>query len=217
MSDATAQVCFYAMTGHLSPEPARSPLMVVISEADGSLPTPYRLGNTWVPADHTGGQPMSCKGIGRPSAVRFRLGTSCSFNIVATRRLRLARHRASIKRTHIERFSRTGDRQRLESMVRYAMIRMTRTSVGERQMISVKLKAVICSALTLIFIGGTSVAAPLSQAAHAALKAVTTVSLIEQTHGCHLTCKLGPVWRWGGAIRYHRHVHCVPVRCRSPN
>jgi hypothetical protein len=44
-----------------------------------------------------------------------------------------------------------------------------------------------------------STAAPLSQAASVTIRAAATLSSIEQVHGCHL----GPVARWGGAVRLH--------------
>jgi hypothetical protein len=82
-------------------------------------------------------------------------------------------------------------------------------------MIKSSLLAAIGAALALTLIASAGTAAPLSQAAEGTLSAAATLDLVEQTHGCHRTCLLGRVPRWGGAIRLHRHVEpaCVPVRC----
>jgi hypothetical protein len=72
---------------------------------------------------------------------------------------------------------------------------------------------VAVTALALTLIARAGVAASFSQAADATIKAAET--LVEQAHGIHRSCRLGPVSRWGGAVRWHRHVgpaH-VPVRC----
>jgi hypothetical protein len=67
----------------------------------------------------------------------------------------------------------------------------------------------------LVFAGSTCVAAPLSLGADATINATAKMSLIEYTHGRHRACVVGRVPRWGGAIRFHRHVgpNNVPVRC----
>ena len=68
--------------------------------------------------------------------------------------------------------------------------------------------------LALVLIAEIGVAAPLSQGADATIKAAATLTMIEQTHGIHRTCRLGWVSRWGVA-RWHRHIGVtnVPVRC----
>jgi hypothetical protein len=60
-----------------------------------------------------------------------------------------------------------------------------------------------------------STAGPLGNAADATI-AAATMSLIEQTHACHRSCRLVRVPRWDGVVRLHRHVgpRCVPARCR---
>jgi hypothetical protein len=41
------------------------------------------------------------------------------------------------------------------------------------------------------------------------------LTLVEQAHGVHRSCRLGPVRRWNRTVRWHRHVGVasVPVRC----
>jgi hypothetical protein len=82
-------------------------------------------------------------------------------------------------------------------------------------MAKLNLLAAVGSAFVLAFVGTTSVAAPLSLGAGATMSAAAEVSLIENTHGRHRACVVGRVPRWGGAIRFHRHVGAahVPVRC----
>ena len=77
------------------------------------------------------------------------------------------------------------------------------------------LLAAFSGARALALVAGAGVAAPFSQAADATLRAAATLNLIEDVHGTHRACRLGRVPRWGGAVRWHRHVgpgH-VPVRC----
>ena len=72
---------------------------------------------------------------------------------------------------------------------------------------------VAISALALVTTTGA--AAPLNQAADATIKAAETLTLVEQAHGVHRSCRLGPVRRWSRTVRWHRHVGVasVPVRC----
>jgi hypothetical protein len=82
-------------------------------------------------------------------------------------------------------------------------------------MTKLNLLAAAGGALALVLIAKTGVgAAPLSQGADATIKAAATLTMVEQTHGIHRTCRLGWVSRWGVA-RWHRHVGVtnVPVRC----
>jgi hypothetical protein len=87
--------------------------------------------------------------------------------------------------------------------------------IERRGMTRLKILAGIGGGLALAFVAGACAAAPLSQAADATVRAVATMNLIEQVHGCHRACSLGRVQRWGGILRLHRHVGpaCVPVRC----
>jgi len=82
-------------------------------------------------------------------------------------------------------------------------------------MAKLNLLATVCSVFVLAVVGSTGVAAPPSLGADAMISAAAEVSLIDHTHGCHRACRVGRVPRWGGAIRFHRHVGpaCVPVRC----
>jgi hypothetical protein len=70
-------------------------------------------------------------------------------------------------------------------------------------------------AFILAFAASTGVTAPLSLGADATIRATAEVNLIEPTHGRHRACVVGRVPRWGGAVRFHRHVgpNNVPVRC----
>jgi hypothetical protein len=65
-------------------------------------------------------------------------------------------------------------------------------------MTKLNLLAAMGSAIMLALIAGTSAAAPLSQAADATIKAAGTLTIVEQAHGIHRSCQLGPVRRWGG-------------------
>lgn len=69
-------------------------------------------------------------------------------------------------------------------------------------------------ALALVLIAEIAGAAPLSQGADATIEAAATLTLVEQTHGVHRTCRLGWVSRWR-VTRWHRHIGVsnVPVRC----
>jgi len=71
--------------------------------------------------------------------------------------------------------------------------------------------AAVSGVLALALVARPSTARPVGNAADATIAAATT-SLIEQTHGCHRSCRLVRVPRWGGTVRLHRHVgpHCVP-------
>jgi len=82
-------------------------------------------------------------------------------------------------------------------------------------MAKLNLLGAVCSAFVLSVVGSTGVAAPLSLGADAMISAAAEVSLIDHTHGCHRACRVGRVPRWGGAIRFHRHVgrNHAPVRC----
>ena len=73
----------------------------------------------------------------------------------------------------------------------------------------------VVGGLALALVAGTVPAAPVGQGSTVLVKANATISSMELTHGCHRACVLGRVPRWGGAIRFHRHVgpNCVPVRC----
>jgi hypothetical protein len=77
-----------------------------------------------------------------------------------------------------------------------------------------RLSAAVGGAIALTVVAGTGVAATFSQSADALLQATATLSSVEQMHGCHRSCRLGRVPRWGGIVRLHRHVgSCRPVRC----
>jgi hypothetical protein len=72
----------------------------------------------------------------------------------------------------------------------------------------------------LLFIGGCiltlALAASVTQAAPPLLKHPTAEeTLVLRVHDCNRLCRLGPVPRWGGVVRWHRHVgyRCLPVRC----
>jgi hypothetical protein len=82
-------------------------------------------------------------------------------------------------------------------------------------MSKLSLLAAVSGALVLAFVARTGIAAPLSLGADATISAGAEVSLIEHTHGRHRACVVGRVPRWGGAIRFHRHVGRAntPVRC----
>ncbi|MCC6778001.1 MAG: hypothetical protein IT537_15415 [Hyphomicrobiales bacterium] len=82
-------------------------------------------------------------------------------------------------------------------------------------MIRLNRLAALGGLLALTLLAGNGAAAPLGQGADAILKASAGGSTIERVHGCHRACVLGRVPRWGGVIRFHRHVgpNCVPVRC----
>jgi hypothetical protein len=88
-------------------------------------------------------------------------------------------------------------------------------SLGRTNMAKLNVLAAVGSAFVLAFVGTTGIAAPLSLGADATMSAAAQVSLIEQTHGTHRACVVGRVPRWGGAIRFHRHVgrNNAPVRC----
>jgi len=74
--------------------------------------------------------------------------------------------------------------------------------------------AAVGGVLVVALVARISVAAPLSQAADATIRAAATMSLVEQAHGCNRVCRVGWVPRWG-VVRFHRHVgsSCRPVRC----
>jgi hypothetical protein len=40
-------------------------------------------------------------------------------------------------------------------------------------------------------------------------------TLVQKAFGCHRSCERGPVPRWDGIVRWHRHVGrgCAPVAC----
>jgi len=75
--------------------------------------------------------------------------------------------------------------------------------------------ATVGGAVTIAIVANISVAAPVSQGAGATIKAAATLNLVEQAHGTHRACLRGPVARWGGIVRWHRHVGVahVPVGC----
>ncbi len=75
--------------------------------------------------------------------------------------------------------------------------------------------ATFVAAIALAFVANTSIAAPLGRGADAVAGAAATLNSVEQAHGFHRACRLGRVSRWGGVVRFHRHVgHAgVPVRC----
>jgi hypothetical protein len=77
------------------------------------------------------------------------------------------------------------------------------------------LSAAVGGALALALVSGVSVALPLGLGAGAAIESAATLSIIEQVHGTHRSCRLGRVWQWNGAVRLHRHVGSrnSPVRC----
>ncbi len=82
-------------------------------------------------------------------------------------------------------------------------------------MIGLNRLAAIAGVLGFVLVAGNGAAAPLGQGADAMLKAADSMSSIERVHGCHRACLLGRVPRWGGVVRFHRHVgpSCIPVRC----
>jgi hypothetical protein len=81
-------------------------------------------------------------------------------------------------------------------------------------MTKLNLLAAAGGALSVVLIAKIGVAAPLSQGADATIKAAATLTMVEQTHGSHRTCRLGRVSRWR-VTRWHRHIGLsnVPVRC----
>jgi hypothetical protein len=70
------------------------------------------------------------------------------------------------------------------------------------------------AALTFTFAANISVAAPLSHGAGTLIEYAATLKLVEAVHGTHRVFA-GRVPRWGGVVRWHRHVGAahVPVRC----
>ena len=86
-------------------------------------------------------------------------------------------------------------------------------------MTRLKFGLTVAGALALALVARTGAAASFGQLpADAISRAAAALSSTEQVMGCHRACVRGPVWRWGGAIRWHRHVPgprgaCMPVRC----
>jgi hypothetical protein len=74
--------------------------------------------------------------------------------------------------------------------------------------------ATLGAAVALVLVTNVSGAAPLSHGAVAIIDANATLSLVEQVHGAHRSCRRGWVSRWR-MTRWHRHVGVsrVPVRC----
>jgi hypothetical protein len=70
-------------------------------------------------------------------------------------------------------------------------------------------------ALVLVLTMSASRALPLSLGSEAAIQSAGTLTVIEQVHGTHRSCRLGRVWHWGNVVRLHRHVgsRYTPVRC----
>ena len=64
-------------------------------------------------------------------------------------------------------------------------------------------------------LGQPGVAGPLAQSADAIAKGAITIDEVVKVHGCNRVCRLGPVPRWGGIVRWHRHVGPArePIRC----
>jgi hypothetical protein len=77
------------------------------------------------------------------------------------------------------------------------------------------LSAAVSGALALTVTITASVALPVSLGAEATIESAGTLTVIEQVHRTHRSCRLGRVWQWGGAVRLHRHVgpRNTPVRC----
>jgi hypothetical protein len=87
--------------------------------------------------------------------------------------------------------------------------------IGRTDVTKVNLLAMLGGALALALAATAGVAAPFSQGADATLRAAATLNSIEHVHGTHRACRLGRVPRWGGVVRWHRHVgpRNLPVRC----
>jgi hypothetical protein len=70
--------------------------------------------------------------------------------------------------------------------------------------------------LALALMTTATMAAPLAHPGDAVAQAAGSIGIVGQVHGCNRFCTLGPVPRWGGIVRWHRHVgpQCEPVRCR---
>ena len=70
------------------------------------------------------------------------------------------------------------------------------------------------AAVAFVFVANVSAAAPLGHGAAAMIEANTTLSLVEQVHGTHRSCRRGWVPRWH-VVRWHRHVGMsrTAVRC----
>jgi hypothetical protein len=83
--------------------------------------------------------------------------------------------------------------------------------LGERQMSK---SVVFGAAVAFVFAANVSAAAPLGHGAPAMIEANATLSLVEEVHGTHRSCRRGWVPRWH-VVRWHRHVGVsrVAVRC----
>ena len=70
------------------------------------------------------------------------------------------------------------------------------------------------AAIALALVTNVSDAAPLSHGAAAIIDANATLSLVEQVHGTHRSCRRGWIARWR-ITRWHRHVgrSHAPIRC----
>jgi hypothetical protein len=70
------------------------------------------------------------------------------------------------------------------------------------------------AAVALALVANVSDAAPLSHGAAAIIDANATLSLVEQVHGTHRSCRRGWIARWR-ITRWHRHVgrSHTPIRC----
>jgi hypothetical protein len=70
------------------------------------------------------------------------------------------------------------------------------------------------AAVALALVANVSDAAPLSHGAAAIIDAGATLSLVEQAHGTHRSCRRGWIQRWR-ITRWHRHVgrSHAPIRC----
>ncbi len=81
-------------------------------------------------------------------------------------------------------------------------------------MIRFQALSLISGALTFGLTIGVAQATPLSNVA-AGLQVAAGDSSLIQVHECNRVCERGPVEKWGGAIRWHRHVGraCRPVGC----
>ena len=103
----------------------------------------------------------------------------------------------------------------LEKFCRFCFEGDHKQSCNGRKMTKLILSAAFGGALALLLTVSTGVALPISLGAEATIESAATLSTIEQVHGTHRSCRLGRVWQWGGAVRWHRHVGSrhTPVRC----